>query len=477
MRFCLSHSLSSHSGIFSTYDCHLSDERSQPENTEPIQITVTFVERYEGEWPEELIQVLNDCIGIRDDKLLTIIFRISSKYDRKSGNVFSDWEFLDAKGNPLGARARNNRYLTELQRRAPMFYLAAFRDTAQQFRAQSPFWGPSVRSLMMDTAERSEIEAALAALNQRIPVWREAFAVVLDSLKRTGRLVPLGDEHGEDTQSLAVICLFRAFLKDKLADSPQTEPILALEEPEAHLNSEALRAVGALLSGLRGQKIIATPYGDLLATVPLTAIRRLSRGHGTTRVQRIAPDTLSLEEVRKLDHDIRLSRSSLLCARLWLMVEGETEVLLFEECARIMGHNLFAIGICCVEFSVVGVEKFINLADQLGIDWLIFAGRDQSDDSYFRLASRQLNGRDTASHIRQLPFGTIEAYLCSAGFGDIYETNVSARKASSIGAARGTEEYWEQVLKAQSDGKRRPDLVAEVISRIEDSGAATSLPW
>jgi predicted ATP-dependent endonuclease of OLD family len=141
-----------------------------------------------------------------------------------------------------------------------------------------------------------------------------------------------------------------------------------------------------------------------------------------------------------------------------------------------MEHDLFSEGVCCVEFTAVGVEKFIKLADQLGIDWLAIADKDQAGDGYVRSTTRQLNGRDAANHIRQLPSGAIEAYLCSEGFGDIYEANISPQKAGSIVAAKGTAEYWDQVLNAQSNGKRKPELVAEVISRIEGTGAAAIPP-
>jgi putative ATP-dependent endonuclease of OLD family len=343
----------------------------------------------------------------------------------------------------------------------------------------------------MDASERDEIEAALAALNQRVLDSHEAFAPVLESLKQTVNLVPLGGKdsvsieavpakvfdmlsraqvllsgktgarlpigrHGEGTQSLAVICLFGAFLGAKLADgySPQAEPILALEEPEAHIHPSAVRAVGSLLSGLPGQKIIAAHSGDLLATVPLIAIRRLSRSGSGIKVHQVKPGALTPEEIRKLDHHVRLTRGSLLFARFWLFIEGETEVLLFEECARIMGHDLFAEGICCVEFTAVGIERFIKLADQLGIDWLVMADKDPAGDGFVRSATRQLNGRAAANHIQQLPSGAVEAYLCAAGFGDIYEANISPQKAAIIVAAKGTEEYWDQVIRLRMTAKK-----------------------
>jgi putative ATP-dependent endonuclease of OLD family len=249
----------------------------------------------------------------------------------------------------------------------------------------------------MDDEERDEIESALAALNKRVLDSHEAFGPVLERLRKTGRLVPLSGEdavsieavpakvfdmlsrtqvllsgktgarlpinrHGDGTQSLAVICLFEAFLEVKLADghSKLAEPILALEEPEAHLHPSAIRAVGKLLSELRGQKIIATHSGDLLAAVPITALRRLCRVDDKIKAYRIAENSLTSDEIRKLDHYVRSSRGSLLFARFWLLVEGETESLFLQECARIMNRDLFSEGVCCVEFPPVGVEKFGN---------------------------------------------------------------------------------------------------------------------
>ena len=53
----------------------------------------------------------------------------------------------------------------------------------------------------------------------------------------TGAKVPVG-KHGEGTQSLAVLMLFSAFLDTW----PSGAPIVALEEPEAHLHPSAVRA-------------------------------------------------------------------------------------------------------------------------------------------------------------------------------------------------------------------------------------------
>ncbi|WBO58978.1 YjbD family protein [Acidocella sp. MX-AZ03] len=128
---------------------------------------------------------------------------------------------------------------------------------------------------------------------------------------KSGARIPI-TRHGNGAQSLAVICLFDAFLQSRLESSygEHAEPLLALEEPEAHLHPSAAKAVGTMLQTLSGQKIITTHSGDLLAGVPLTKIRRLSRRNGEIRVHQIGEGVFTKEELRKLDYQVRLSREA-----------------------------------------------------------------------------------------------------------------------------------------------------------------------
>jgi putative ATP-dependent endonuclease of OLD family len=506
LRTCLSRSLTRKSGPFTEYDYHLQCTNSQPTDAEAIDITLIFSENTSEEWNDEILQLLADAIQLGEDDLQSIILNVTSRYDDGVGDFVTTWNFLDLNNNPL-PKAGNPRYLYNLQQLTPVFYLSALRDAAEEFRPRSQFWGPFVRALKIETELREEIENNLCALNQQVLDAHEAFDSVRERLRNTSRLVPLGGDdpvaieaiptkvfdmlsrtqvmlsgktgarlpigrHGEGTQSLAVICLFDAFLEAQLAEghSPYTQPILALEEPEAHLHPSAIRAVGNLLHGLRGQKVISTHSGELVASVPITALRRLRRSDDKITVHQVASGSLTGEEQRKLDHHVRFSRGNLLFASFWLLVEGETDSLVFQECARIMGHDLFCEGICCIEFSTIGVEKFIKLADQLGIDWLVVADKDQAGDSYVRTAQKLLQNRRQVEYICQHSYDVIETFLCMEGYGEVYEANISTQKRSAVTASQGTPEYWKQVVKAQGD-KGKPQTAAQVIDEIEERGA------
>ena len=245
-----------------------------------------------------------------------------------------------------------------------------------------------------------------------------------------------------------------------------------MEEPEAHLHPSAIKAVAEMLQLFSGQKIITTHSGSLLAGIPLQKVRRLRRIDGKISVYRLEEGILTEDEVKKLDYQIRTTRGNLLFSRCWLLVEGETDAPLMSECARAMGYDLYADGVSCIEFSQVGVDKFIKLADQLGIEWFVLADNDSAGENYRNSAKDQLGSRREEDHMRLLDHGTMEVFLCMEGFGEIYEENIAPQKKGDVTEENETLEYWQQVVKAQQrNSKPRNSLaVAEqMIIKGKDS--------
>jgi len=506
VRLCLTRSLTRRGAVFEEYDYHLADGATQPSTAKPIEITLKFSERCDDEWPDEISQQLGDAEQVDANGRRSVTLRVRSSYDPGTRGFKTEFDFLDLAGNPL-IKAKNPRNIINLQQLVPTFYLASLRDAAQEFKARSAFWGPFVRSLNLNDEEKAELENALAALNKTVLDKHAAFETVKERLEKAASLLPSGGEqpvsieavpskifdilsrtqiniasktgahipimrHGSGTQSLAVISLFDAFLKTQLESGygEHAEPLLALEEPEAHLHPSAVKAVGEMLGGLAGQKIISTHSGELLAGIPLSKIRRLRRSEGKVSVHRLEADVFTPEELGKLDYKVRTTRGSLMFSRCWLLVEGETEATLIPECALALGCDLYAEGVSCIEFSQFGVEKLIKLADNLGIEWLVLVDGDEQGQTYFNTAKNQLNGRVENDHIRQLQFANMEVFLCNNGFGDIYEANISAQKAATINASRGTAAYWKQVNKAQAKNAK-PQSALAASQRVSAGGA------
>ena len=507
VKIALTRSLSRTGSAFSMYDYHLPNKDADPTDVDPLEVTLTFSERKEDEWPDEVSQLLDKAEQVGDGGLRSVTFRVKSHFDNDLGSFETTYDFLNLSGSVL-TQAAGPRYVANLRRLVPTFYLSSLRDASNEFRQNSIFWGPFVKSISVTDDERKELEAALSAVNLEVLSKHEAFAAVIEKLKNTAQIMPLGTgdpvsieaipsrlvdilskaqinlssksgahipivNHGSGTQSLAVISLFEAFLETQLRNKYDTasEPILALEEPEAHLHPSAIMAVGKQLRNLSGQKIISTHSGDLLSSVSLSSIRRLRRTDNKVTVHKVEDGVLTPDETSKLDYQIRKTRGRLLFSRCWLLVEGETEAPFLNECAFIGGNDLFAEGVSCIEFAQIGVEKLIKLADQLGIEWFVLSDNDPEGIKYNATAKAMLSGRDEAKHIRLLDHGHMEVFLGMEGLGEPYKNSISPQKAENITAAEGTIEYWEQVCKAQAS-KTKIINSRKVLDLISVGGAS-----
>jgi putative ATP-dependent endonuclease of OLD family len=65
--------------------------------------------------------------------------------------------------------------------------------------------------------------------------------------------------------------LFQAFAAANLAEAyaPESTPLLALEEPEAHLHPSAIRSLGSFLETMTGQILVSSHSGDMISRIPL----------------------------------------------------------------------------------------------------------------------------------------------------------------------------------------------------------------
>jgi putative ATP-dependent endonuclease of the OLD family len=293
---------------------------------------------------------------------------------------------------------------------------------------------------------------------------------------RSGARLPLG-RHGAGTQSVSVLFLFESFLKTMLAGiyGPGAVPMLAVEEPETHLHPSAVRALWSSLSDMPGQKIVATHSGDLLAKVPLGSIRRFCHDGVGVAVRRLGDSTLSPDDVRKLALHVRATRGELLFARCWLLVEGATEVWLFEGIADVLGVDLERCGVRLVQYAQVMPDPFIRLADDLGIQWFCLADGDEGGRRKVKAVPGLLGTRPPSDHLLLLDEAPVEHHLCRAGFGHVYEANISDQKRASV-PSPGSADYWPQVVKAQGKRKSKEELVLEVVDAIRVGGEQSVPP-
>ena len=493
---------------FDEYDYRLAHESDSPTEAEPIEIQLAFVESADAPWGDEVGQALADVMVVGDDDLKRVTLRVTSQFDHDASGFTTDWNFLNAEGEPLTGPARSAGQLNTFQGLVPIFYLSALRDASRHFASSGRFWRSFLGELGLPDDVRDQLETELASLNDRLIDAHQPLADVRSRLEDAKEVVDFGateavtvdalptklfallsrtqvhfaahsgahipvTRQGEGTQSLAVLLLFGAFLRSRLSGlDPNAEAITALEEPEAHLHPSATRALMRVVSDLPGQKLISTHSGHLLSSVSARAIRRLAYEGGEVKVYHIDWDSLTDRERRKFDSHVRRTRGELLFARCWLLVEGETEVIVMAGAAEALGLNLDRAGVCCVEYSQTDVGMLAKVANQLGIAWYCVIDDDSGRGKYERSVRRQIASAPEGDRIATT-YENMEQLLCESGFGDLYEHHVSAQDIQRA-AERNTTEYWRQVLKAGNF--RKPEVAAQAVERMTTPEEPTPVP-
>ena len=219
---------------------------------------------------------------------------------------------------PLPAPAENARRDGEVTMRLR-------RTVESAYRKFSGSWRPHPSELR----EPTEAARALAERwSERLGLPAKASGRATEVLAQTpvvlGATDPLRAEAREGTgmQSLALLMLLGAVVDAENGTPVETgaEPIVLIEEAEAHLHPILAARIFRLIDRVPGQKILTTNSGDLLASVPLHAIRRLVRSEAGVAVHAVAEDALTVDELRRVGYHVRINRASSVLARCWLLV-------------------------------------------------------------------------------------------------------------------------------------------------------------
>jgi putative ATP-dependent endonuclease of the OLD family len=309
--------------IFDEYDYHMDSPEDTPQSCKGIIIELWFREDKTDEWPESLLQALNEIIQTDVEfDLDSIGFRISSKYDSITKEFVNKVEFLTLDGQPLGGKAASSVNISRFFSYVRVFYLSALRDSQEEFSPKSQFWGKILRNLEIDEEQRGKFNEDLERLNESLLHADVRLESVRTTLEKAQTIMGVGSEqstsiqalpmkpwelmsrselvikprgsqtqfplshHGQGTQSLSVLFLFQAYIDVLLKPMFQveTEAILALEEPESHLHPQAVRALAANLMEIKSQKVISSHSPYFIQEIPFSQIRMFSRNGVSTKV-------------------------------------------------------------------------------------------------------------------------------------------------------------------------------------------------
>lgn len=470
---------SSRSNVFEPFDFHLETATSEPATASPIVITMTFDEGTPGAWLTQTTSRLNRAKILQVDTTSNtgrVFLRITATYDRASNEIATEIAFLDMQG---AAIAYADSQLAALQNEVSCYYLSALRDAGKHFDSKGPFWRAFLKSSSMTDQQKAEIRTKLDDVNSLLVTSHKSFEDAVAQLEKLQSVMPFpaGDivsieavplrlfdllskaqvhlgaqtgaripvvRHGEGMQSLAVLMLFRAFLETRGAGLP----IVALEEPEAHLHPSAIRALWKEVQQLPGQKIVSTHSGDILSEVPVGQVVRLKRSGAETLASRLGNAILTPEQARQFNFHVRASRAELLFARCWILVEGESECIIIPAVAERLGIDLHRLGVRCVAYrhgSDIGV--FLAVATALEIAWCAMPDDDTQGKSDQTKVRDACDPNALTDHLHILT-PNLEEYLCYNGFGAVYAALLTHQTQACVTVATGDPQYYHQVASA-----------------------------
>lgn len=500
LAICLGHHNDGDTFGFCGSDFHL---RSRDGNGDPppIQVRLTFVEREDGEWnalPALHRTFVDGPAGRRQ-------LAIEVESQSSEGDISTSARFLDADGaalepQPDPALLRTVRQLNPfLLVRADRYFPSRSRPGDAAPLPPARRRGPEIElekeiGRVYDQIIRAEgppppedIRKGLAALAayigddaKRIFRHPEAPERALDELVERPVVLSIDSGpalearlHGAGARSVALLLLVGAMLE---ARGPTTlthdaEMILAIEEPEVHLHPLMLRAVWSVVESLRAQKIVTTNSGELVAAARLGMLRRLVRVTDHTAVFRLGDETFGLDEMRKLTYHVRLRRDDALFARAWLLVEGETEVWLLPELARLLGRDLVSEGVRCVEFAQSGVEPLVKLANDLGIEWHLLSDGDLAGRTFAEAAARHLGEARYADRITVLRQPDIEHCLWDIGYAHVYHSIARGRSYVSPTAGKKSRKNPSRVIEQAIRNSSKPYLALTVIEQASEKNS------
>lgn len=271
---------------------------------------------------------------------------------------------------------------------------------------------------------------------------------------------------------LALIAGSMLYVKGERKISRHARPIIIFEDIESRLHPTMLYDLWNVIELLPVQEIITTNSGDLLAGVPITSIRRMTKTANLTLSHELNLNAFTEEELRKIAFHIRINRPTSLFARTWILVEGETEIWVLNEFASILGVNLASEGIRLVEYAQCGVTPLVKLANQFGIAWFLMADGDDAGIHYSENA-KKLGSSD---NVIVLPDKDLEHYLFNNGFERVYREaggyvnvkNITKNKIIEAAIRRYTKPGL--ALEIADDARKRgkksiPELMQRIIAK------------
>lgn len=432
----------------------------------PVDDTDCRQQTFDDMWLEEF----GDKIQAEANGDQFLAFRSQCQPDKVKGGFIVNrfalerWpEFIDWQAERPSKKKKLNKRFDAL----PFISIDAQRDIHQELKEKSSFVGRVLSSIEYNDKDVQLLEEMVAQINKDA-VEKSAplkgLKTHLDALNQSFQgagqveLTPFPKKirdlskrfsvhygesqnssfsmeyHGMGTRSWASMLTVKAFT-ELMAQKHEAEakpffPILAAEEPEAHLHPNAQRTLYRQLMQSKGQVIISTHSPYLAALAETSELRSLSRTDCGVLVKMLSED-LEHEDKRKIRREVIHSRGELLFAKAIVLSEGETEAQALPQLfSTYCNQEPFLLGINFIGVNGSGAKyrPFLLFARDLNIPVFILSDGEEKTMKDLKNHYDKVFGE---TDINNSPFITMlndtnfEGYLFESGLKDVIEKAIN----------------------------------------------------
>ncbi len=303
--------------------------------------------------------------------------------------------------------------LTKRYELIPFISIDAQRDIHHELNEKSSFVGRVLSSIQYEKADVDKLETMIGEINAEAvdkstplkalkahlnslnqPFGGTGVAEVTPFPKKIRDLskrfsVHFGDTaansfsmeyHGMGTRSWASMLAVKAFT-DLMAEKHHHEaepffPVMAAEEPEAHLHPNAQKALFQQLATSSGQVIISTHSPYLTAMCDLSSVRCLTK-RSTGNACRALTSGLDTEDINILRRVVLRNKGEVLFSKSVILFEGITEEQIFPAMfEKYFDMNPFSMGVSMIAVDGDNYAPFVKLALSFGIPTFIVGDND-----------------------------------------------------------------------------------------------------
>lgn len=389
-----------------------------------------FSENWEDLFTEDRIMIDTEDKSFIPLRTIVTYDDIKATYKSKQ-YILPDWPLFENESHVFWYQAENGKEKAFNYDEVPFFYMDAQRDILEDMKARNSYLGKMISKIEYSQEDVKNIEQQIKDLNEKAVSSSSILSNIKATLKELDSAMDTSSEgveitpftkkirdlskglsiyysdkkdsfsmeyHGMGTRSWSSLLTLKAFINllDKNAEKEQTPffPILAIEEPEAHLHPNAQKKLYGQIEGVKGQKIIATHSAYIAASAELHQLRNFYK-NDSVACGAINTEELTPEDIRKIKRQVINTRGELFFSKAIVYCEGETE----EQAFPIFAEHFFKKTPVEMGIDFVGVGgkgnylPFLRVAEALKMPWFILSDGEKDTIKSLEKSLEQLYNR------------------------------------------------------------------------------------